>query len=261
MRNTWSIFKKEMSLFFTSPIAYMIIAVYLILTGYFFYMGIVSFANYVNYMKTSGNPQAMEQLSKINIADAVLRPLVYNASVVILLIMPLLTMRLYSEEFKTGTIELLLTSPVSHTSIVLGKFFASVGVFALMLALTFTYPAILYVYGNVETGPLFTSYFGLFLIGMAFAAVGNFTSTLSKNQVVSAVLGFGVLLLFWVIGWASYSAEGVLGEFLKSISIMEHFETFAKGVIDSKDMMYYLSFTFVGLFLTSLSLESTKWRL
>ena len=237
----------------------MLITVYLVLTGFFFYLGFVRFANYVNMI--ASNPQYTQQLSQLNLMDHVLRPLSYNICIVVLLLIPLLTMRLYSEENKMGTIELLLTSPISHMEIVMGKFLASFFVYFIMMLFTVVYLLIILRYGKIETGPLFSSYLGLLLVGMAFLAVGNFTSTLTKNQVVAAVLGFGLLLLFWVIGWGAYNSEGKMASFLTAISVTEHFDSFSKGVLTVKDFVYYFSFTFIGLFLTKVSLESTKWRL
>lgn len=259
MRNIWSVFKKEIVSFFSSPIAYMLITVYLVLAGYFFYLGFVRFANYVNAV--AANPQYAQQLAQLSLADHVLRPLSYNICIVVLLLIPMLTMRLYSEENKMGTMELLLTSPVSYMEIVLGKFFASLFVYAVMMLFSAVYLGIIISYGKIEYGPVITSYLGLFLIGMSFLSIGNFTSTLTKNQVVAAVLGFGILLLFWVLGWAAANAEGRMAGFLTSLSITEHFDSFSKGVLAMKDVFYYLSFTFIGLFLTKTSLESTKWRL
>jgi ABC-2 type transport system permease protein len=259
MRNIWSIFKKEIISFFSSPIAYMLITVYLVLSGYFFYLGFVRFANYVNMI--AANPQYSQQLAQLNLAEHVLRPLSYNICIVVLLLIPMLTMRLYSEENKMGTMELLLTSPLGYFEIVFGKFFASLFVYAVMMLFSAVYLLIIISYGKIEMGPIITSYLGLFLIGMAFLSIGNFTSTLTKNQVVAAVLGFGILLLFWVLGWGAANAEGRMAGFLSALSITEHFDSFSKGVLTLKDIVYYLSFTFIGLFLTKASLESTKWRL
>ncbi len=259
MRNIWSLFKKELVSFFSSPIAYMLISVYLVLSGYFFYVSFTRFASFI--MMLASNPEYAGELVKYNVTDHVLRPLAYNIAIVVLLLIPLLTMRVYSEENKMGTMELLLTSPITYTEIVAGKFLACVFVYGVMMIFTSIYLVIMSVYCEIEAGPIFTAYLGLFLLGMAFLAVGNFTSTLTKNQVVAAVLGFGLLLLFWVIGWSAANNESIFAGLLKGVSITDHFESFAKGVLESKDVIYYLSFAFVGLFLTRLSLESTKWRL
>ncbi len=237
----------------------MLITVYLVLSGYFFYLGFIRFANYVNMI--AAHPQYSQQLAQLSLAEHVLRPLSYNICIVVLLLIPMLTMRLYSEENKMGTLELLLTSPLSYFEIVFGKFFASLFVYVIMMLFSAIYLFIIISYGKIETGPVITSYLGLFLIGMAFLSIGNFTSTLTKNQVVAAVLGFGILLLFWILGWGAANTEGRMAGFLSALSITEHFDSFSKGVLTLKDIVYYLSFTFIGLFLTKASLESTKWRL
>lgn len=258
MRNTWSLFKREVGAFFSLPIAYILLTVYVYLTGFFFYVGLKRFAQMSNLAQ---NPAYAQQMAQLNIAEHLLRPMVANICVVIMLIIPMLTMRLFAEEKKSGTIELLLTSPVSYLQIVMSKFFAAFFVYFIMVAFSCLSFGVMYAYGSLEWGPLITSVIGLLLVGMTFISVGTFTSTLTDNQVVAAVLAFGALLLFWVIGWNAFDNSGALSGFLQYLSIPEHFENFAKGVVDTRDLFYFVSFTFVGLFLTKISLESTKWRL
>jgi ABC-2 type transport system permease protein len=169
-------------------------------------------------------------------------------------------MRLFAEEKKSGTIELLLTYPVRDGEVLLGKYLAALTVFVAMLALTLAYPLIVAWVTPVEWGPLATGYLGLLLQGAAFIAIGILISSLTENQIVAAVATFGTLLIFWVIAWASDSAGGNLGRVLSHLSLTEHFDSFAKGVIDTKDLIYYLNLTILALFLTLRSLESKRWR-
>ena len=195
-----------------------------------------------------------------SLVEGVLRPLFQNMSVILLLMMPILTMRLFSEEKKSGTIELLLTYPVRDGEVLLGKYMAALTVFLAMLVLTVTYSLIVSWITPVEWGPLATGYLGLFLQGAAFIAIGILISSLTENQIVAAVATFGTLLIFWVISWASDSAGGNLGRVLSHLSLTEHFESFAKGVIDTKDLIYYVNLSILALFLTLRSLDSKRWR-
>jgi ABC-2 type transport system permease protein len=196
----------------------------------------------------------------MSVTEGVLRPLFQNISVIMLLMMPILTMRLFAEEKKSGTIELLLTYPVRDGEILFGKYLAALGIFLGMLTLTLVYPALVAWATQLEWGPLLTGYLGLLLQGAAFIAVGILISSLTENQIVAAVSTFGTLLIFWVISWASESAGSTWGRVLSHLSITEHFESFAKGVIDTKDLIYYVNLTILSLFLTLRSLESKRWR-
>jgi ABC-2 type transport system permease protein len=210
-------------------------------------------------MQVAMNPQGARDL---NVTDAVLRPLFANLSVILLLVMPLVTMRLFAEERRSGTIELLLTYPVRDGAVLIGKYLAALTLYATMIAGTLAYPAIIVwiARAGVEWGPLLTGYIGLLLMGAMFLAVGLFASSLTENQIVAAVVTFGILLIFWIIGWTAEFATGALGVVLTHLSILEHNDTFAKGVLDTKDIIYYLNFTALALFLTLRSLESRRWN-
>jgi ABC-2 type transport system permease protein len=181
-------------------------------------------------------------------------------SIILLLMLPLLTMRLFAEEKKTGTEELLYTSPVSIVQIILGKYVASLIVLALMLGLTWILAAFVFVFGNPEVAPFLNGYLGLFLMGAAFIAVGLFFSSLTENQIVAAVLTFGALLLFWVLSWAASSAGGLWKGALEYLSFFQHFDDMTRGILDTKDLVYYLSFAFFALFLTHAVIQSRRWR-
>jgi len=251
----WPIFKKEMRLYFTSPIAWVILTIFTIITGYFFYS---IFAYYtLASMQSMMNPMMAREM---NVTDNVLRPLFSNISVILLLLMPLVTMRLFAEERRSGTIELLLTYPVRDGAVLMGKYLAALAMYGVMLALTLVYPALVLYFARVEWGVLATGYLGLLLMGATFLAVGVFASSLTENQIVASIITFGVLLIFWVIGWSADYAGGLWGRVLSHISLLEHFDSFAKGVLDTKDILYYVNFTIVALFLTLRSLEARRWK-
>lgn len=255
MRNIWAICKKEIKTYFTSPIAYVIITVFLVLTGFFFHSLIWWFNSQAIQM--ARNPQYYQQL---NINQMVFSPLFHNVSIILLLAIPLLTMRLFSEEKKIKTDELLYTSPLSINQIILGKYFASLFVLAVMLLLTWIYVLFTFTYGNPEFMPLLTGYFGLFLTGAAFIALGIFFSSLTENQIVSALLTFGTLLLLLVLNWAAFSASGFWKDVLNYLSFSQHFDNMTRGILDTSDLVYYLSLMFLGLFLTHSVIQSRRWR-
>jgi ABC-2 type transport system permease protein len=251
----WAVFKKEMRLYFVSPIAYVVLAIFALIAGWFFY-NVFAYFTLIS-MQAAMNPMMARDLT---VTEGVLRPLFQNISVILLFLLPLLTMRLFAEEKRSGTIELLLTYPVRDGEVLLGKYLAALGVFLGMLTLTLVYPALVAWTAQLEWGPLVTGYIGLVLEGAVFLAIGVLISSLTENQIVAGVSTFGILLILWVIGWAADSAGGGLGRVLSHVSITEHFDSFAKGVIDTKDVIYYLDVTVLALFLTLRSLESKRWR-
>ena len=251
----WPIFKKEMRLYFTSPIAWVILTIFTLITGYFFYS---IFAYYtLASMQSMMNPMMAREM---NVTDSVLRPLFSNISVILLLLMPLVTMRLFAEERRSGTIELLLTYPIRDGAVLLGKYLAALAMDGVMLLFTLVYPAVVLYFARVEWGVLGAGYLGLLLMGATFLAVGIFASSLTENQIVASIITFGILLIFWVIGWSADYAGGPWGRVLSHISLLEHFDSFAKGVLDTKDILYYVNFTIVALFLTLRSLEARRWK-
>ncbi|OGL08943.1 MAG: ABC transporter permease [Candidatus Rokubacteria bacterium RIFCSPLOWO2_02_FULL_72_37] len=244
-----------MRLYFTSPVAYVVVMIFLLIAGYFFY-SIFAFFTLAS-MQSAMNPAMARDL---NVTDSVMRPLFSNVSVILLLLLPLLTMRLFAEERRSGTIELLLTFPVRDGAVLIGKYLAAFALYAVMLGLTVLYPGIVAYFARLETGPVFTGYLGLLLMGAAFIAVGIFTSSLTENQIVAAITTFGTLLIFWILGWSADYAGGAVGRVLQHLSILEHNESFAKGVLDTKDIIYYLNFTILALFLALRSLEARRWK-
>ncbi len=250
MKPVYTILKRELKSYFASPIAYVVLLVFLVLSGIFFFLYLQGF------VESQFDPRFQFFKERINLNDFVVRPYFGTVSIILLIMMPLITMRLIAEERKNFTAELLFTSPVRVFHIILGKFLASFSFFGVMVLISAVYVIVLMAYGNPDLGPLLSGYLGLFLLGGSFLAVGLFSSSLTENQIVAAVISFGILLVFWIIGASSDAQDSILGY----LSIINHLDNFTKGVIELKDIVYYLSFIFFGLFLTHIMLESEKWR-
>jgi ABC-2 type transport system permease protein len=255
MRQIAAIFKKELSVTFTSPIFYAAAFIFLVVSGYLFYSNTAHFS-ILSFQATS-SPYMSERL---NVSDMVIIPLFGDLSTILLLMLPLITMRLYAEEKRTGTIELLFTYPVSDMAVLIGKFCATVLVLLTLLLGTIPYLIILEFFGSLEWGVVISGYLGMILLGGSFIALGIFTSSLTENQIVAAVLSFGALLLFWVIGWTTSTSGPFLSGILGQISIVSHFDSFTVGLVDSRDIVFYLSFILFWLFLTLRFLNSRYWR-
>jgi ABC-2 type transport system permease protein len=253
MRNSLAIAQKELRSYFASPIAYVVIGFFALLYGFFYWVMMQYF------MQTSMQMSVEAGTAPVNINEVMLRPLFQNAAVIVLFVLPMVTMRTYAEEKRSGTIELLLTSPLTDVQIIVGKFLGALALYALMLAVTLIHVAILFYYGNPEWKPIVAGYVGLLLLGGCFLALGLFVSSLTKNQIVAGIVTFALALLFWIISWVSSFATG-LGEVANYLSIIDHFEDFAKGVIDTTHFIYYLSFIAFGLYLTARSVDSERWR-
>ena len=229
-----AIARKDLSYYFVSPIGYVVLALFFFVTGFFFWLIVVGSRS------------------------ASMSPVFQNTSIIFLFITPIITMRLWSEEEKSGTAELLRTSPLDLWEIVLGKYLAACGFFAVMLTSTVVYFLIVAIAGNPDFGPVATNFLGYILAAMAFFALGFLSSTLTENQIVSAVVTFGLLLMLWVIGAAGTNVQGPLGDFLKYVSIFEHLNDFFVGVIDLTHVFYFLSIIFIGLFFSVKVLEGKR---
>ena len=253
MSNILAIAQKELKSYFASPIAYVIIGFFALVFGYFYIVSISFFLQMAMQMGVPGQGQ-------VNINNMAIRPLLQNVSVVALFVLPLITMRTYAEEKRSGTIELLLTSPLTDFQIIMGKFIGAVALYALMLAITLPHMGILFVYGNPECKPIVTGYLGLLLMGASFISMGLWISSLTRNQIVAGMITFAMFLLLWTINWAMDSAGPTMQKLLTALSITDHFDDFAKGVIALRHLVYYLSFISFGLFLTAKSVDSERWR-
>lgn len=257
MKNVWAIATKELRSYFLSPIAYVVLAGFLLIMGFMFWNMLAQFSRYVAIYSSMQQPGMMEQL---NLNDLVITPLLGNMTVVFILMMPLLTMRLFAEERATGTDELLLTSPISTLEIAFGKFFGATMFLAVMLGLAFIYPAVLMYFGDPEIPRILTGYLALFLIGMSAIALGLFTSTLTESQIVAGVLTGGLLLMLLLINWPADAVGESMGAVLRYLSLTEHSMDMMRGLLKVEDIVYYFSLISLGIFLSQRSLESLRWR-
>ena len=232
----WAVFKREVQSYFFSPLGYVIIGFFLLVSGFFFT------ANNIFAMNSSFN--------------AVLG----NTSFIFLMLVPILTMRLLSEEKKTKTDQMLITSPLSLTAIVLGKYLAAVSVFLTTLVISFVYPIILLTLGQPSVGEIVAGYIGFFLMGCTFIAVGLFISALTENQITAATSTFGVLLLLWVIDWVVPNINSpVVVSIIEWVSVLKRFSSFMMGVLSPSPIIYYLSFSALFVFLTIRVIEKRRW--
>lgn len=254
MRNIWIICRKELRSYFVSPIAYILFVMFALIFGWFFWNMVGAFNSYSNAAMMRG------EMFPMNINEAIVRQLLGNMNVVNLFFIPLITMRLFAEEKRNGTIELLSTSPVRDGEVILGKWLASVLLYASILLVTALNFAFLFKYGNPDWKPMAVGYLGVLLQAAALLSIGTFISTLTKNQIIAGAVTFGVCLLIFVLGWASGFETSTWAQVLSYLSVNTHIESFIKGVLDSRDAIYYVSVIFLGLFLTARSLESLRWR-
>ncbi len=257
MRNVLTIAGRELKSYFVSPIAYVVLTGFLLLGGWFFFNLLARFNLLLTIYSAQQNPQVLQRL---NLNEFVIAPLLHNLSVVLVILVPVITMRTLAEEKKAGTYELLLTSPLRVSEIVLGKFLGSFVFVAIMVALTGVYPLILFAYGNPETGVVLGGYLGLLLLATAFVAVGVLTSSFTENQIIAAVSCLVSLLLLYIIAWPADNAGETIGALLRYVSLTEHFAQMVKGVIDSTDLVYFATVIVLALFLTHRSVESVRWR-
>jgi ABC-2 type transport system permease protein len=253
VRNILAIAGKELRSYFVSPIAYVIIGLFALLFGWFFYV-------YLHVFVEQSQRMAMMGGGNVNVNEQMIRGVLQNAAVIILFVMPMITMRTYSEEKRSGTIELLLTSPLTDFEIIVGKFLGAMALFCAMLLVTMVDIAILFRLGNPEWRPIAAGYLGLLLMGGCFISVGLLISSLTKNQIVAGFMTFAVFLMLWVINWLADSSGPTGQAILSFLSITDHFDDFTKGIIDTKHLAYYLSFITFGLFLTAKSVDSERWR-
>jgi len=259
LRNVLALVEKEWRHYFGSPIAYVALFVWTLLYGIFFYYAFTYFLRQSvmmsQQMELGGGP-------KISINEWMIRPVFHNMAVVALFVAPMLTMRLFAEEKRQGTIELLSTSPVTDLQIVLGKFLAAVGLYGLMIVtgLVNLLPVWYYASSPPEWKPVLTGALALLLIGSCFIALGLFVSTLTRNQIVAGILSFCLLLGIWTLGWADDPSAGPVMKVVAYLGVTNHMEDMMKGVLDLKDVVFYLSFVAFGLFLAQQSVESQRWR-
>jgi ABC-2 type transport system permease protein len=254
MKNVWIICRKELRSYFTSPVAYILLTMFAVIFGYFFWNSLGYIVVMSMEAQLEGEPFPM------NINEQIVRPLLSNVNVLGLFLIPMMTMRLFAEEKRSGTIELLTTSPIRDIEIILGKWLSAVVLYTCMLAATIPSMVYLFRYGNPDWKPMAIGYLGLLLEAGGLLAIGTFISTLTRNQIIAGAATFGACLLLWVFGWASGYETATWARVLSYLSVITHFDSFAKGVLDSKDAIYYATVIFVGLFFTARSMESLRWR-
>jgi ABC-2 type transport system permease protein len=254
MRNVWIICRKELRSYFVSPIAYILLAIFAIVFGFFFW-------NLVGIFVVEGIESQMRGGSfPMNVNEQVIRPLISNIAVIGLFLIPIISMRLFAEEKRSGTIELLTTSPIRDSEVILGKWLAAVILYGGMLLLTAINFVWLFRYGNPDWKPLAIAYLGLFLQAGLLLAIGIFISTLTRNQIIAGSITFSVCLLLWVLEWVSEYDSTPAARVMAYLSVPVHFESFAKGLLSLKDAVFFVTAIFFGLFLTARSLESLRWR-
>ncbi|MCC6728602.1 MAG: ABC transporter permease [Chthonomonadales bacterium] len=235
MRSTLAVAQRELRAYFAAPMGWVALAVFLAFAGYFFYAG-VAFAGFGD-----------------------LRSWFIDTTIILIILMPALTMRLVAEERQTGTIEVLMTSPITDTQAILGKYLGGLGFYSVMLLLTVQYPVALTRMGSPDMGPIYAGYVGMLLFGATFLAVGLLVSTMTKSQVVAYVGSLFVLLFLWLLVWAS-EGDAWWQRLLAYIAIPTHLESFTKGLIDTRDIFFYLTFIGAALFLSVRALAAWKWR-
>ena len=252
MRNILLICRKELKSYFASPIAYSVLAIFGLIIGWVFYNATRDMVRF--------SFQAQMQQQPISVNEMVIRPILGFASTITLFLMPMITMRLVAEEKRTGTIELLLTSPIKDIEIIVGKWLGGLLLYLCVLGMSALNMALLVAWSKPDVKPVLIAYLGLILQGGCLLAIGTFISTLTRNQIIAGIVTFFVCLLLWLLSWFTAFDSSGAASVVNYLSIVTHFENFSKGVLDSKDVVFYLSMIFFGLFITSRSMESLRWR-
>ena len=256
MQNILAVAGKELRGYFHSPIGYLVVAVWAFFCGFVFYSVTGQYVQMSFMMMMRGGGAG-----GLNINDVIVRGMLEGVlTVVLLLLIPLITMRLFAEEKRSGTIELLLTSPLTDVEIILGKFLGALALYAILVLITFGYFGVLFLYGNPNAKPLVANALGLFLYGGALLALGMWFSTLTRNQIIAGAVAMVVFLLLYILDWMTEFSSGAVRTVVEYLALRTHFDNFAKGVIDLKDVVFYVSVVVVGLFLTARSVEALKGR-
>jgi len=251
----FAIARREFGAYFQSPVAYVVLTVFLAVAGYFFY-SIIGYYSLASTESLQGGSPAAE----LNLLEGVTRPFFSNIAILLLFVLPMISMRLFSEELKSGTFELLFSYPVREWEAVLGKFFAAMAFLAILLAGALADVALTAFVAKPDAAPFATAYAGLVLLGAAFLSLGIFVSALTPNQIVSAIVSFGALIVFVLVEWSAQFASPGVASVLTHLSVMDHFGDFGKGVIDTRHVVFYASFSFFFLFATTRVLELRRSR-
>jgi ABC-2 type transport system permease protein len=252
VRNILLICRKELKSYFASPVAYLLMAFFALIFGFGFYTATRDFVRF--------SAMAQMQQQPINVNEQIIRPLLGFASTIALFLVPMISMRLIAEEKRTGTIELLMTSPVKDVEIIIGKWLGAVVLYLCVLGMSMINVAMLFAWGKPDLKPVLIAYLGLILQGACLLAIGTFISTTTRNQIIAGGVTFFVCLLLWLLSWFTAFDNGPINQVINYISIVTHFENFSKGVLDSKDVVFYFSMIFFSLFITARAMESLRWR-
>jgi ABC-2 type transport system permease protein len=258
MRNIIAIVERELRTYFISPVAYVVLTSFIFLSGIVF-QGLLSQAMDFAMQRAMQGAQSGAP-TPVDVPAIITQQFLGTVTVLLLFIIPMMTMGLFSEEKKRGTIELLLTAPITDLQVVAGKFLAACSFFIILLLSTGIPMATLYIYGDPASGPIFTNYLGIFLYGLALVAVGLFISTLTENQIVAGILGFATALALWFVDLIASRSEGSMKPVLEYLSVIGHLDDFLKGVISTSNIIFYVSLMLIGLFLTYRSIDSLRWR-
>ena len=258
MRNILAIAGKELRAYFHSPIAYLVMTVWAVLSGFVFYLFTGAYIAYSFRMQSMGGMGGQPPLS---LNEVIIRQMLEGILMVVaLFLLPLVTMRLYAEEKRSGTIELLLTSPLTDFQIILGKYLGALALYVVLVALTFLYLTVLFIYGNPNAKPLLANVLGLLLFGAGLLALGMWISTFTKNQIIAAVVSMVFFLLLYILNWPSDFSFNAVTRVMSYMALSTHLDNFAKGVIDLSDVVYYVSLVVIGIFLTGRSVQALKGR-
>jgi gliding motility-associated transport system permease protein len=254
MSSVLLICQKELKSYFASPIAYLLMAFFGLIFGFGMYTATRDVLRFSFQMQMQG------QSAPMNLNQQVITPLLGFGSTISLFLIPMITMRLFAEEKRSGTIELLLTSPVTDLQIILGKWLGALLLYLCVLVMSMLNVALLFAWGKPDIRPVLVAYLGLLLQGGCLLAIGAFISTLTRNQIIAGGVTFFVCLMLWLLNWFTSFDSGTLSSVINYLSIVTHFDNFSKGVIETKDVIFYLSMIFFALFITSRSMESLRWR-
>jgi ABC-2 type transport system permease protein len=260
MRNFWAVYTRELRSYFVSPIFYILATVFVIVVGNNFKDTFFSFASFtMNAMIRATNYGGQVPLVSVN---TVASGMFTFMNFIFILIVPLLTMRLYAEEKKNGTMELLMTSPITTTQILMGKFFSCLTIYFFMMIMTISFAVIMMIYsrGKLDWGPVFSSYGGTLLLGATLISVGMFFSSLTENQIVAAAVTIAFIMGLWLLIYTARFLSPPLNHFIRYFSLAEHLDSFTSGFVGLKHIAYYFSMTIFWLFVTGISVESARWR-
>ena len=250
MHSVFWIARREFSAYWTSPLAYVVLALFGVLSGILFFANLNSF---VAFSQAPGRPE-------VDVNALLIRPYLYSLSIVILFLMPMLTMRLLAEERRQGTLEILLTTPTTESSIVFGKFLGALGLYTVMLFFPMLHMLLLFLLGNPDVPPVVTSLAGLFMLGAVYLSLGLFLSSVTQNQILAAAASFSLFLLLWLLDTLSQFAPAGTQPLLHYLSLAGHFDNFAKGVVSSVDLVFYISLILGGLFAATQSVAAVRWK-